>query len=398
MVNSVLVAGAGLGGLTVATSLAKNGMNVDVFEQATVLGEVGAGIQLSPNATKVLIDLGLGAKLKEIAFEPQFMSMRHYQSGKRFTKAPLKSVCLNRYGAPYYHVHRADLHNLLADAAKDAGVNIHLVSKVQGYLNHSNSVELKIENRNSKFADLLVGSDGVKSIIQNQMLGNQKVEFTGQVAWRAVIPTEKLPKNLIEPGVTIWIGSKRHMVIYYVRGGALVNVAAFEERDDWKDESWTTPGNINEFRAAFSGWHKTVQTIVNSIDSTFIWALYGRQELSTWVDGNTVLLGDSCHPTLPYMAQGAAMAIEDSCVLTRALLKFPDNVKKALMLYENHRKPRTSYLQQRARDNAKMFHLKGPFGGISTKLKLQLVSMLPVEFGLKPFDKVYSYNPLDVAI
>ena len=393
MLQSVLIAGAGLGGLTVATALAQRGHRVTVYEQAPVLGEVGAGIQLSPNAVKALRFIGLEKAIQAVGFEPEFAGMRHYRSGKRYLQAPLKSLCRSRYGAPYIHIHRADLHNVLVEAARQAGVDIRLGQSVDGYEQDANGIALKVNGETTERADLLIGADGIRSAIRDQMLGAEKPEFTGQTAWRGVLRADQLPKGLIEPSATVWVGPAAHLVTYYLRGGELVNFVAVQERSQWRSESWSEPGNLDELRSVFGDWHPAASALINAVDETFLWALYGRKELPKWSDGRAVLLGDACHPTLPFMAQGAAMAMEDAVVLTQRVLNDPDTIA-ALSAYEAHRKPRATMLQERARSNASLFHLNGGVRELATRAKLNVASLLRGGAALKPLDPIYGYDPV----
>ncbi len=390
--QSIIIVGAGLGGLAVATALARRGARVTVYEQSQRLGEVGAGIQLSPNAMKALRAIGLDQVVEQVGFEPEYALMRHYATGRRYLNAPIKAQCRARYGAPYIHIHRADLHAALHKAAVAAGVVIELGQTITGYEETEARVAALLGDQVSAPADLLIGADGIRSVIRDQMLGPERPVFTGQTAWRGVIPAERLPKGLIEPSATVWVGPDRHLVTYYLRGGALINFVAVEERSQWQTEGWSEPGNLADLRAAFDGWHSDVTTLLDAVDETFLWTLFGRDELPKWFDGRAVLLGDACHPTLPFMAQGAAMALEDAVVLAR-LLAASETLPLALARYEATRKPRTTYLQAMARHNADLFHLKGGFGGAINRIKLNVSSLLRGRAAIRPLDKVYGYDP-----
>ena len=243
----------------------------------------------------------------------------------------------------------------------------------------------------------MIGADGIKSAIRDQMLGPERPRFTGQVAWRGVVPAEALPPNLVRPDATVWIGPHRHVVTYYLRGGSLVNIVAVEERADWTAESWTERGDPADLAAAFGDWHPDVATLLAALTEAHLWALYDRPELSAWSDGPVALLGDACHPTLPFMAQGAAMALEDACILTRLLADATD-VAAAFQRYEAHRKPRTTMLQGKARENARLFHLNGGVRDLINRAKLAAGGLLPGAMALTPLDPVYGYNPREAAL
>ncbi len=383
MIKTANIAGAGLGGLTAAIALARRGVRVQIYEQSPVLGAVGAGIQLSPNAVKVLRALEIEPSLRPFAFEPENAVIRNGATGAKYVSLPLKGAAEQKYGAPYLHIHRADLHRVLVEHAEDLGVSIALNQRMTGY-NEAGFHGVAT-------ADIAIAADGVKSPHAMQMNENQPARFTGQVAWRGVIDAAQLPPNTIPSDATVWTGSDQHIVTYYLRAGSLVNFVAVEERTDWQDASWTTAGDVTELRRVFSGWHPRIETLLRAVSDVNIWALYDKPELTRWSDGLVVLLGDSCHPTLPFLAQGAAMAMEDAFVLSDCLAQASDP-QAAFRSYEAARKPRTTLLQQKARANADLFHRGGPFGGQLSLAKLNVARMLPVGLAARPFDGIYSYD------
>jgi len=387
MSKSILIAGAGIGGLAAALAMSRCGYEVTVLEAADTLGEVGAGIQLSPNAMYVLQALGIATEIMSVGFAPEFAAMRHWKSGQTLFSSPLNPECSARYGAPYIHIHRADAHSVLLEAAQSAGVTLSTGTRVVGYTDSDSAIHVETSKGVLK-ADFLIGADGIKSVVQHQMLGPQNPKFTGQVAWRAIVPAAALPTNVLAPGVTVWVGPDRHVVMYYLRGGSLANVVAVEERSDWTEESWTLEGDPKDLKRRFKEWHPQVDSVLDRIETTHVWALFDRQPLQRWSDGRAILLGDACHPTLPFMAQGACMAIEDAGVLAQCLSSHSDRTK-ALARYEALRKPRTSALQARARQNADLFHLRmSPI----TKAKLAIGRVLPPMMRLKALDSVYGYR------
>lgn len=388
MITTANIAGAGLGGLASALALSKIGVRVSVFEQALALTEVGAGIQLSPNAMHVARWLGIDDQIIRVGFEPEAALIRDYRTGKRYMNAPLTDMCQRRYGAPYIHIHRADLLMILTEAAVKAGVVIETGADVQGYDASRDRAAFLLGEGLSADADLLIGADGLGSKVREQMLGAEAPEFTGQVAWRGLIPAHILPDGLVAPGATVWAGPGRHFVTYYVRGGDLVNIVAVEERADWRDESWTHPGDPAALRTVFDGWHPDVTTLIDHLDQCFLWALFGRKPLPTWSDGPVALLGDACHPMLPFMAQGAAMAFEDAFVLAKCVEANP-SLTSALQRYEDLRKPRATKIQAKARANADLFHMNG----LRAKASLHAASLLPARTALAPLDWIYGFDP-----
>lgn len=391
--STVLIAGGGIGGLTAALCLAKQGFKVGLFERASDFVEAGAGIQLSPNCARVLHYLGLEQALRRQAFLPQATQFRHWSSGSVIGETSLGDAAVEQYGAPYYHMHRGDLLRVLVDAATaEPNITLQLGAKVTGVESSSVGVQLSV-NGQSVAGDVLVGADGIHSQIRRSLWGDEQPNFTGNVAWRALVPVERLPKNLIRPMSTAWWGPGKHFVHYYVRGGSLVNCVCVVEKEGWEVESWTAPGDPAELQNDFSGWHGDITQLLAHADqgSLYKWALFDREPMLQWGQGRVTLLGDACHPTLPFMAQGAAMAIEDAAVLAGCLSQgySGDTIESKLQAYEALRRPRTAGIQTGSRRNAKVFHLSG--------VKAWLRNRAVRAAGSRAMDKLYSYNVLEVA-
>jgi salicylate hydroxylase len=390
--RKIVIAGAGIGGLCAALALAKRGFEVAVYEQSLQLGEVGAGLQLSPNALHVLQALGIADPVKARAFSPESAVMRHYQTGKTYFTVPLGDAATQKYAADYLHIHRADLHAVLHSECIKSNVDIHLGQAIRSYEQTPQILAVQFDSGESLDVDVLIGSDGIKSKVQACMLGQTPAEFTGQVAWRGTVAANKFPKGLIKPNANLWVGPGKHFVSYYLRGGDLVNFVAVQERTDWQKESWNEPGDISELQEAFSGWHPEITELLAATESCFLWALFDRQPLNQWTDRNVALLGDACHPMLPFLAQGAAMAIEDSYALAYCLAS-DNNTQTALQTYQNIRLPRTRNIQLNARKNAALYHMSSPI----EKAKLAVLSGLS-SIGLSDsvaankLDTIYAYN------
>lgn len=360
----VMIAGGGIGGLAAALSIAGQGLHVSLFEQAEEFGEVGAGIQLSPNCTRVLFDLGLEDAIRACAFVPESSQIRAWNSGKQIASAPLGTDIEQIYGYPYLHVHRADLVAVLADAVR-------LSDRVEMYMGEPagefeqtgepDNQAVRVSWRDKTIAgSALVGADGIRSGVRERLFGEQEPQFTGNVAFRALVPVSALSGAKVPPFAGLWWGPGAHFVHYYIRRGELLNCVCVLDDQDWCDESWMIPGDIDELRRAYRGWHSDIQTIINTMDpdTVFKWALNDREPLEQWGVGNVTLLGDACHPSLPYMAQGAAMAIEDGAVLARCLrMELP--VAASLQRYEDRRRGRTAFIQRGSRRNARVYHLRG---------------------------------------
>ncbi len=357
----VLIAGGGIGGLTAALCLAEAGFETAVFEQAPEFGELGAGIQLSPNCSRVLHRLGLAPALEECAFLPQGTEFRNWKTSRVIGSSPLgRSVC-EEYGAPYYHVHRGDLLRVLVEAARQREtIALHESARVESFTQKGGVVRVAVAGRTIE-GDALIGADGIHSTVRAGLVGEEAASFTGNLAWRALVPASVLPPGMLNPVATVWWGPGRHFVCYYVRGGSLVNCVCVVEKVGWETESWTERGDYAELKADFAGWHEHVQILIDSMDreSLYKWALFDRPPMAKWGEGVVTLLGDACHPTLPFMAQGAAMAIEDAAVLA-CCLGTESAVGAGLRRYEDLRRERTAWVQARSRRNARVFHLRGP--------------------------------------
>ncbi|WP_158973045.1 FAD-dependent monooxygenase [Paraglaciecola sp. L3A3] len=389
---NIAIAGAGIGGLCSALAFAKQGYTVAVYERNSNLGEVGAGLQLSPNAMHVLSALGVVDKIKAIAFAPQSAVMRHFKSGAEYFSVPLADTCEDQYAAEYLHIHRADLHFILHQACLEFGVNAHLGQGVKGYQQTVQGVSIEFNDGTSQQADILIGADGIRSNVQACMLGEKKPYFTGQVAWRGTVATSDLPKGLIKPNANLWVGPDKHFVSYYLRGGDLVNFVAVQERDDWRNESWNEPGDISQLRQTFSGWHPEVTELLAATQSCFLWALFDRKPLTQWVDKNVALLGDACHPMLPFLAQGAAMAIEDAYTLA-ACLSINADSQAALLQYQNLRIKRTSDIQIAARANANLYHMSTPVERAKLAVLKGLSKVgLSESLASKKLESIYGHN------
>jgi salicylate hydroxylase len=355
----ILIAGGGLGGLTAGLALLKKGFNVRILEQAAQLKEVGAGIQLSPNCNHVLFKLGLEPEFMKLASEPQGKIVRLWNTGQTWNLFDLGSVSRKLYGYPYLTAHRADLHQTLANAVRREDPDaIVLGAKMIAFDQHADGVTVRTEDGRSFEGDVLVGADGVHSLVRETLFGADKPRFSGIVAWRGVIEAATLPTQLQRPLGVNWVGPGAHVIHYPLRANKLVNFVAAVERTDWQVESWTERGSTEECLADLAGWNEDVHSLIRAIDVPYKWALMVRDPMAKWSHGNITLLGDACHPTLPFLAQGAAMAIEDGYMLARALDEYRDDPVVALSHYEEARKDRTARVVEGSNANAKRFHNK----------------------------------------
>ena len=351
----ILIAGGGIGGLTAALALLQRGFDVEIYEQAGELKEVGAGLQLSANGNRVLYALGLGDALRALSCEAKAKEIRLWNTGDTWKLIDLGAVSVERYGFPYFTVYRPDLLTVLADAVRALKPDaIHLKARSTGFEQDADGVTLLLEQGRVR-GEVLIGADGVHSNIRQALFGADQPEFTGLMAWRGVIPMEKLPEHLRRPVGTNWVGPGGHIVHYPLRAGQLMNFVGVRERGDWQVESWSVRGTREECLADFAGWNADIHTMIGAIDVPYKWALMHRPPLPRWSVGRVSLLGDACHSTLPFLAQGAVMAIEDGFILARALEAARDPAE-ALTRYEAARRARTARMVEGANANTRRFH------------------------------------------
>ena len=363
----IMIAGAGIGGLTAALALLQRGFDVTVYEQAPELRELGAGVQVAANGSRVLIALGLEDKLRPIVSEASAKEVRIWNTGQTWKLFDLGKDSVERFGAPYWMVHRGDLHRVLYDAVRELKPDaVVLSARAVGFTEADGRVTLQLEDGRSGEGDVLVGCDGVHSRLRSQMFRSAQARFTGLMAWRGLAPMAKLSPELQRPVGTNWIGPGGHVITYPIRGGALLNFVGLTENAEWKSESWTEAGTTEECRADFANWHPLVHEIIETIDTPFRWALVEREPLPQWTQGRVTLLGDACHPTLPFLAQGAIMAIEDGLILARCL-QASDDPAQALQTYESLRSERTAAIVRGSQANLHRFHnraLADPVGAV----------------------------------
>lgn len=396
----IAIAGAGIAGLTTALTLLQQGLQVDVYEQAGQLGEVGAGLQLSPNGTRVLQALGLADALAPLVCEARGKEIRHWSNGRRWKLFDLGEDCRQRFGAPYWMVHRGDLHRVLLDALRQRSPQaLRLHTRVVRAQNTGTGVRLVLADGTPHQADALLAADGVHSILREQMLGEDRAQYTGLIAWRGLVPMERLPEPLRAPVGTNWVGPGAHVITYPVRGGQLLNVVGIVERADWKTanatESWTEPGTHDDLLRDFAAWHGDVQQMMQAIDQPFKWALLGRPPSTGWARGRVCLLGDAAHPTLPFLAQGANMALEDAAVVARCLAEWADPAD-ALTQFEAVRHSRTAQIVNRSRDNAQRFH--NPQLADPARAEAYIDEEWQPEKVRRRYDWLFEYNPLTTPL
>ena len=352
--KSAIVVGGGIGGLTAALALLRRGIDVRVYEQSNQLKEVGAGIQISSNGTRVLYALGLEHALAEVQVRPDSRELRHWATGETWNWFDLGQKSVERFGTPHLMLHRGDLHGLLAHAVRSLKPDAITLNKpCVAVSSHDGHADATFADGSVVRAPYVIGADGIHSRVRVCLFGPSKPVFTGCIAWRGLIPMDRLPPHLATMVGANWLGPHGNVLHYPVRRGELMNFVSMSERTDWQVESWSTAGEKQELRNDFRGWHADVHLMIDEIETPYKWAMMIREPMETWSKGRITLLGDACHPTLPFLGQGGVMSIEDGYVVAACLDKYFGEPEVAFARYEDIRKDRTSMVVRKASENKK---------------------------------------------
>ncbi len=361
----VIVAGAGIAGLSAALAMARAGLRATVLEQAEKLTEAGAGIQLGPNATRVLIALGLAERLAPHVMTPQAIRVMAGGSGREIVRIPLGATVERRYGAPYWTIHRGDLQATLAAAADaDPDIKLRLGLRVEDFAAHVKGVTVLARGAaqvTDERAIALIGADGIWSAVASHLRGFAKPYFAHRTAWRALVPAESVLPEFREPLVHLWLGIDAHLVHYPVKGGRLINIVGIVH-DDWQKTGWSAAGRRDEILRQFArwSWSETARALVALPERWLKWALYHRRHPFGGGEGPVTLIGDAAHPMLPFLAQGAGMAIEDAALLAAMLSRYLDDPADALRGYEGRRRHRADRVQAMSRKQGRIYGMSGP--------------------------------------
>jgi salicylate hydroxylase len=390
--RTIIVAGAGIGGLTAALALIRAGFRVVVIEQAERLEEAGAGIQLSPNATGILISLGAGDHLKHRAVAPQAIRVMRAATAREIVRIPLGREAELRYGAPYWVIHRADLQaGLIETLETTSDFVLRLGSKVEDYAVHAHGITVQARGAfasSDEHGVALIGADGLWSSLRGRLGDRAPPRFRHRTAWRALVPVERAPPHAREAATALWLGADAHLVHYPVKGGAMINLVAIVA-DDRRVKGWSADGRRADLLARFSAWHKDARALIAAAPAWQRWSLYDRPLPHPWGVGPVTLLGDAAHSMLPFLAQGGAMAIEDAAVLALCLARHSEDPAVGLRLYERLRRRRAARAQRRARRNGRAYHLKGP-AAFARDLALKVTGGNRL---LRRYDWLYDWRP-----
>lgn len=388
---NVLIAGAGIGGLCAALCLQKAGHKVQLFEKSTQLTEIGAGIQLGANALCVLDYLGVLSDLESKSVAPERVDFCSFKSAEVLYSAKLGESYVEKYGAPYLHVHRADLQAVLLKALGPQ-TQLHYNCELATYAETEHSVEIELQNGRRYEGDCLVAADGIKSVVRRNFTQHEASTFTGNVAWRGVVAANRLPDDFMQKVVQNFVGPNKHMVMYYLRKQQLVNFVGVVEDKKWTDDSWTQQAPWEKLKQDFSGWHPTVQALIDAMQGQdcYRWALHQHKPFRNWSSKRVTLLGDAAHATLPFLASGAAMSIEDGRILQRALAQ-SDTVSAGLQLYQRNRFDRTAKIQRLSSKMSKLYHISHP---VLLKLAFKAIKLKSVE--TEAFISSYDANQVEL--
>ncbi len=366
--RTVFVAGAGIGGLTGALALARQGFRVVVLEKAERLEEAGAGLQLSPNASRVLIDLGLQPRLAARAVTPDAISVMSARSGGEVVRLPLGDAATARAGAPYWVMHRADLQAALQAQVNDnPDIELRLGCQFEDAVAHANGLTVVQRGgvtRHQEVALALIGADGIWSTVRGQLFPQAQPRFSGMIAWRGTLEASRLPREYAARRVQLWMGPNAHLVTYPIAGARQINVVAIVP-GTWNRPGWSEPGDITDIKNRFASaqWPASARMMIGAVDEWRKWALFTIPGDSEWTEGAVALLGDAAHAMLPFAAQGAGMAIEDAAVLAKCLGEVHSDrgpaIPAALQRYARLRRPRVMRVQRAARQSARIYHLTG---------------------------------------
>jgi salicylate hydroxylase len=360
--------------------------DVQIFDQAPQLREFGAGIQLTPNAVKVLHALGLHEPLERIALTVQALLGKNWASGRILYEKPMGEEAARRYGAPHLHVHRGDLQRMLFESLGDKQDLVTLGARCTSVECRNGVAVARFDDGREVEGDALIGADGIHSIVRKTCVGPVQPRYSGNIAWRAIVPASAIPDGVVERASTSWQGPGAHLVTYYVRARTLVNLVAVRSTSEWVGQSWSQKGDPKELLLAYEGWHTNVRTLLEQVTECFKWGLFDADPFPGWTRENITLLGDAAHPMVPFLFQGAAQALEDAWVVGEMLARHTGDFQQAFMEYESVRRPRTSVIQLASRERGERLHL--------SSAEEQSVRDKEYELRREPFDTdmVFGYD------
>jgi salicylate hydroxylase len=385
----IAIVGGGIGGLAAALALEQRGVETIVCEQSAMLSEIGAGLNLTPNAVKALRSLGVEDEIYAIGSGTDWLAIRSWKSG-RIVSQMRRGDFRRKYGAPNISAHRADLLNVLAGALKTTEIKLGV--RCIGVEGHDRAAVARFADGSEIEADIVVGADGIHSVVRNSLFGADAPRFTGCICWRGMAPADAVPRDIDVSQGAMWLGPHGHVVHYPVRRGELINIVAHFDSDAWTEESWTRQCDVSEVMTTYAEWNSALTRLFPCSERWYKWALYDREPLTRWSHGRATLLGDSAHAMLPYLGQGSAMAIEDGCVLAAMVAQHSDDLDAALAGYERMRVPRTRAAVLGSRARARENHLTSRWAQIKRDVMLALRDRFGVDKTVFQVDQLYSYD------
>ena len=395
--SPITVIGGGIGGLTTALALLQRGLDVVVYEQAPVLREVGAGVQIGSNGTRVLYALGLEEALRQVQVVPPRRQLRHWRTGETWDWLALGAASVQRFGTPHILMHRNDLHGILVEAIRKLKADaIKLGMRCEAVTQTAEAATAQFAGGDEVRTGAIIAADGIHSQVRTCLFGASKPTFTGCIAWRGLVAMDRLPPHLAQLLTTNWLGPHGHVLHYPVRRGELMNFISIVERDDWQVESWIVEGSKDELAGDFRDWHADVHTFIDNIATPYKWALLARGPMQRWSEGRVTLLGDACHPTLPFLGQGAVMAIEDAYVVAACLAQYREEPERAFARYEEIRKERTSAVVRKSHENRA--HVFSPDLSDSGALANEVVHYWQQQHVRERLDWLYQYDATAIAV
>ncbi|HXW41966.1 MAG TPA: FAD-dependent monooxygenase [Xanthobacteraceae bacterium] len=386
----IAIIGGGIGGLAAALALERRGAEVIVCEQSPALSEIGAGLNLTPNAVKAFRALGLNDAVEAIGWGSEWLMIRSWRSGRYITRIR-RGDFRKTFGAPNLTVHRADLSDVLQVALKTTELRLgkRCIGADGG---DGKTASARFADGSSIEADIVIGADGIHSAVRESLFGAETPRFTGCICWRGMAPVDAVPRDIETADGMMWLGPHGHVVHYRVRRGELVNIVAHIDSDAWTEESWTRECDVGEVMAAYAEWNSALTRLYPCSARWYKWALYDREPLQRWSKGRATLLGDAAHAMLPYLGQGAAMAVEDGYVLAAMIARHGDDLDQALAGYERLRVPRARATVLGSRARAKENHLASPWARFKRNLKLALRDRLGIDRTAFKVAWLYDYD------
>ena len=388
-VPRIAMVGGGIGGLAAALALERRGFETIVCEQSPALSEIGAGVNLTPNALMALRALGVEDAVVAAGCESDFLVIRSWKRGRVISRMRRGSF-RQQFGAPNLTVHRADLLDALHGALRST--ELRLAARCTGVEQSPRGALAHLADGSDIEADVIVGADGIHSVVRRSLFGADAPRFTGCICWRGMAARDAVPQDISVAEGTMWMGPHGHVVHYPVRRGELINIVAHVDSDAWTEESWTRECDASEVMTAYTGWHRDLLRLYPSSERWYKWALYDRDPPTRWSQGRVTLLGDSAHAMLPYLGQGAAMAIEDACVLAAAIARHADDPETALLAYEQLRMPRARAAVLGSRERARENHLASPWARLKRDVKFALRERFGRDKTVFQTNWLYSYD------